>query len=90
MSKEAIEQMFQAASTDLALQQQIESVDGYADAVKVGADHGYEFTEEEAQEFLVERGIIEGPEGELSEEALEAVAGGWFDNWNVRVRWGGW
>ena len=88
MSKEAIEQLFQAASSDPALQQQLESAGGYAEAVQIGAAHGYDFTEQEAEAFLTERGIIEGPEGELSEEALEAVAGGWFDNWRVRI--GGW
>lgn len=88
MSKEAIEQMFQAASQDVTLQQQLENAPGYAEAVKIGADHGYQFTEEEAKAFLTERGILEGSEGELSDNALEAVAGGWFDNWRVRI--GGW
>lgn len=90
MSKEAVEQMFQAANTDTALQQKLESVNGYAEAVAIGAENGFEFTEEEAQAVLSERGLIEGPEGELSDEALEAVAGGWFDNWRVRIRFGGW
>ena len=85
MSKEAIEQLFQAANEDAALQQKLESADGYAEAVKIGADNGFNFTEDEAQAFLAERGVLEGPEGELSEEALEAVAGGWFDNWRVRI-----
>ncbi|WP_066384604.1 MULTISPECIES: Nif11-like leader peptide family natural product precursor [unclassified Anabaena] len=91
MSKEALVKMFEAAKEDAALQQQLEKADGYAEAVKIGAENGFNFTEEEAQAFLAERGLIEGPEGELSEEALEAVAGGWFDNWRVRIRGGsGW
>lgn len=89
MSKEAVEQMFQAAREDAALQQKLESASGYAEAVKIGADNGFSFTEEEAQAFLAERGLIEGAEGELSEEALEAVAGGLFDNWRINIRWGG-
>jgi predicted ribosomally synthesized peptide with nif11-like leader len=88
MSKESIEQLFQAANEDLTLQQKLENANGYAEAVQIGAENGYEFTEQEAEAFLVERGIVGGPEGELSEEALEAVAGGWFDNNRIRI--GGW
>lgn len=88
MSKEAIQQLFQYANEDVALQQRLEKASGYAEAVHIGAENGYNFTEEEAQAFLAEHGVIsEGREGELSEEALEAVAGGWFDNWNVRISW---
>jgi predicted ribosomally synthesized peptide with nif11-like leader len=84
MSKEAVEQMFQAAATDTALQQMLESADGYAAAVAIGAENGFNFTEEEAQAVLSERGLIEGLEGELSDEALEAVAGGWGFTITVR------
>lgn len=91
MSKEAVRQLFEAANQDPALQQKLENVGSSAEGVKIGAEHGYNFTEEEAQAFLAEHGVVsegEGPEGELSEDALEAVAGGWFDNWRIRV--GGW
>lgn len=90
MSKEAIEQLFQAASNDPTLQQQLENAAGYAEAVKIGADHGFSFTEDEAKAFFSEHGLLEGPDGELSDSALEAVAGGWFDNWRVNVRFRGW
>ena len=90
MSKEAVEQMMQAAANDIALQQKLEAAGGFAAAVKIGADNGYNFTESDAKAVLSEHGLLveEGPEGELSDQALEAVAGGWFDGWRVRI--GGW
>ncbi|MBE9234126.1 Nif11-like leader peptide family RiPP precursor [Cuspidothrix issatschenkoi LEGE 03284] len=84
MSKEAVEKMFQAAATNTDLQQKLESASGYAEAVTIGAENGFNFTEEDAQAVLSERGLIEGLEGELSDEALEAVAGGW--DLDIRVR----
>jgi predicted ribosomally synthesized peptide with nif11-like leader len=90
MSKEAVEQMMEAAESNVALQQKLEAAGGFAAAVKIGADNGYGFTEEEAKSLFTERGMITeaGPEGELSDQALEAVAGGWFDGNRIRV--GGW
>jgi predicted ribosomally synthesized peptide with nif11-like leader len=94
MSKQAVEQLLEAASKNTALQQKLEAAGGFADATKIGADNGYSFTEDEAKEVLHERGIAlgDGAEGELSEQALEAVAGGTiFDNWRLRLRpYGAW
>lgn len=94
MSKAAIEQMLQSAGNDLALQQQLETADGFAQVVKIGAAKGYQFTEAEAQELLREHGIPIGDSGhgELSEESLEAVAGGGLGSWtdNVRINIRGW
>jgi predicted ribosomally synthesized peptide with nif11-like leader len=88
MSKEAVDRMMQAASEDSALQQKLEAAEGFAQVVQIGAEKGYQFTEEELQSVLTERGMpsAESTEGELSEEALEAVAGGWFEN--LRIRFG--
>ena len=92
MSKEAVEQMMQAASQDESLQQRLTEAVGFEEVVQIGAEKGYQFTPEELQMVLAERGIsVTETEGdELSDEALEAVAGGWFDNWRVDFRWGGW
>jgi predicted ribosomally synthesized peptide with nif11-like leader len=89
MSKQAVEQMMAAAANDVALQQKLEAAGGFPAAVKIGAENGYDFTEAEAKAVLAEHGILSEPgaEGELSDQALEAVAGGWFDNWRIRIRW---
>lgn len=80
MSKQAVGEMMAAAANDVALQQKIETADGFAQVVEIGAENGYEFTEVELQALLRERGIPSGDsaDGELSEEALEAVAGGFI------------
>ncbi len=85
MSKEAIEQMFQSAGDDPDLQHQLETAGGFAQVVEIGAEKGYQFTEQDAQAFLNDRGLGTSVEGELSDEALEAVAGGWFQNLSIRV-----
>jgi predicted ribosomally synthesized peptide with nif11-like leader len=91
MAKEAVEQLLEAASKNTALQQKLEAAAGFPEAVKIGADNGYSFTEEDVKIVLSERGLLpqEGAEGELSEEALEAVAGGSvpMNNWRLRFPW---
>ncbi len=86
MSKEAVVAMIKAANQDPALKQRMEAADGYNKVVQIGAEKGYQFTEEELKSVAKEQGmLIEGSEdAELSEEALEAVAGGLFDGWRVR------
>ncbi|WP_066424072.1 Nif11-like leader peptide family natural product precursor [Anabaena sp. 4-3] len=88
MSKEVVEQLMQAASQDVALQNKLEIAQGFAEVVKIGAERCYQFTQEDVQAFLNERGIPveESSDGELSEEILDAVAGGWFQN--LRIRYG--
>ncbi|GCL37704.1 protein of unknown function, nitrogen fixation [Sphaerospermopsis reniformis] len=76
MSKEAVEKLFMAASENPDLMAKLESADSYAEAVSIGAENGFNFTEEEAELFLAEYGLDKGLNGELSEEDLEAVAGG--------------
>ena len=96
MSKEAVDNMIQAAREDVALQKKLEDAQGFVEVVQIGADNGYQFTEDEVQAFMAERGITigESEQGELSEEALDAVAGGsiWDGKWtdNVRINLRGW
>jgi predicted ribosomally synthesized peptide with nif11-like leader len=87
MSKSAIEQLFIAANDNVDLQQQLKTVNGITEAVKLGAENGYSFTEEEVKGFLTEHAMASqaGADGELSEADLEAVAGGLFDNLNLKV-----
>jgi hypothetical protein len=79
MSKQAVEQMIAVAANDVALRQKLEAAEGVASAIKA-----------EAKAVLIEHGVFPETraEGELSEQALEAVAGGVFDNWNINIRWG--
>ncbi len=90
MSKQAVEQMIAVAANDVALRQKLEAAEGVASAIKIGAENGYTFTAAEAKAVLIEHGVFPETraEGELSEQALEAVAGGVFDNWNINIRWG--
>lgn len=96
MSIEAVNSLIQAAGEDTALQQKLEAAQGFADVVKIGAEKGYQFTEQEVQAFLIQSGItLEGMQGgELSEDLLDAVAGGsfWDGKWtdNVRINLRGW
>jgi predicted ribosomally synthesized peptide with nif11-like leader len=90
MSKEALEQMFQAASEDPNLRQKLENASGYTEAVIIGAENGFNFTEEEAQVFVSEQGLMEVEEGELSNEDLEAVAGGFSFSINGTFKISGW
>jgi predicted ribosomally synthesized peptide with nif11-like leader len=90
MSKEAVEQMMQAASQDESLQQRLTEAVGFEEVVQIGAEKGYQFTPEELQMTIAERGIsvTDADSDELSEEALEAVAGGCIGPWYPRFR--GW
>lgn len=65
---------------------ELEEAEGLAEVVEIGAERGYQFTEQDVQNFLSEKGIAlpDSDEGELSEEALEAVSGGWFQNLRIR------
>jgi predicted ribosomally synthesized peptide with nif11-like leader len=78
------------------LQKKLEDAQGFVEVVQIGADNGYQFTEDEVQAFMAEHGISvgESEQGELSEEALDAVAGGsiWDGKWtdNVRISLRGW
>ncbi|WP_156481566.1 MULTISPECIES: Nif11-like leader peptide family natural product precursor [unclassified Anabaena] len=99
MSKESVARMIETAGEDLALQKKLEAAQGFAEVVQIGAEKGYQFTEKDVQAFMTERGIniidiVDGQGEELSEEMLDAVAGGsfWDGKWtdNVRINLRGW
>jgi predicted ribosomally synthesized peptide with nif11-like leader len=86
MSVESINQFFQKLSEDEKLQQElakaVESAEneGVATA-ELGAKHGYQFTSDELwQEIQNRHNEIQRSKeaGELNDEELEAVAGGFF------------
>lgn len=86
MSQQSIEQMMAAASQNSNLQQELERAEGFAEVVKIGAAQGYEFSEEELQLFFRKQqsNSENNDQDELTDEALEAVAGGFLENWRIR------
>ncbi|MEG3969627.1 Nif11-like leader peptide family natural product precursor [Microcoleus sp. T2B6] len=90
MTKQACTEFFAKVNTDAALQQDfLKAIEGKEDesmlmdaahsVAEVGTKYGYDFTAEEvAQRYKEnkEAAAMEGEGGELSEEALEMVAGG--------------
>lgn len=99
MSKESVAQMIEFAGKDADLQKQLEAAQGFSEVVQIGSARGYQFNEADVQSFMSENGInlmdiLETQSGELSDEMLEAVAGGsfWDGKWtdNVRINLRGW
>ena len=88
MSKANLEHFYQEALKDQALQEQLRTAtdrDSMAAlAVELGKEKGYSFTTEEVQAYIDES-TMSPPQQELSNEMLEAIAGGggarpdWFD-----------
>ena len=83
MSQQACTEFFAKINTDTALQQEVDAAlegkDDMAAATtfaEVGAKHGYEFTAQEAVHKHQE--IAAAADGELDEEALDNVAGGYL------------
>lgn len=82
MSQENVRLFFTKVKEINELQEQLKSLqqtaggDLLSQAVNLGAEHGYEFTEEEMRDELQQISISTVEEGELSDEQLEAVAGG--------------
>ena len=74
MTRQSVNDFFQAIATDSALAMKVEAASEPSAVVQIGADNGYQFTEEELVRALSEQ-QLELPE-KLSEEALEAVVGG--------------
>lgn len=79
MSKASLEQFYQEILKDQALQERLRTVtdrDSMAAlAVELGKEKGYSFTIEEVQVYIDEW-TASRPQQELSDEQLEAVAGG--------------
>jgi predicted ribosomally synthesized peptide with nif11-like leader len=77
MSKQQVVEFFQTASKDEYLAEKLKVSTSPSSILAIAAEYGYEFTEEELLQF--ERKQLEASwnEGnELSDEQLEAVAGG--------------
>jgi len=80
LSKEDIERLSVDAKNNADLAEQIKEAGTDMQAlVKLAADKGYNFTEEELKEYA------EAKKGALSEEQLKQVAGGKVESvvWNV-------
>jgi predicted ribosomally synthesized peptide with nif11-like leader len=75
MSKETAIAFVKASENDSLLLEKIKAADSPESVVKIAAEYGYELTETEVQ--AIQTGShIDWEDGELSEEQLEAVAGG--------------
>ena len=73
---------------------EMKSAETYGDAALVLENHGIDVTAEdlmtgmaEAKKVVEEKGLFQ--DGELSEESLESVSGGWGPNWRTGVYFGG-
>ncbi|ARV57834.1 hypothetical protein BZZ01_03570 [Nostocales cyanobacterium HT-58-2] len=79
MSRANVEKFYQEFLKDPALQEQLKTATDRnstaALAVELGKEKGYSFTLEEAQAYIDEINA-NLPQGELSDELLESVAGG--------------
>jgi len=73
MSKEAVKEFYKVLQSDEALQQNVKAADSSMKVINIAAEKGYDFTELELEAFMQE---AIAADGELSEEALETVAGG--------------
>lgn len=75
MSKENLIKLLEAASADEQLLQELQQTSNYEAIKQVASQHGYalgDLSEEEARQIYT---LVMG-EGELSDEALDSVAGG--------------
>jgi len=71
MSSESLSQFLSAVSSEGALQQKLATVTDSLHFVKMAQESGYNFTLEDLQAHIAQHN-----DGELSEDELEAVAGG--------------
>ncbi len=88
MSKEAVVELFQTLDKDPELRERLTSIKDPAEVAQIAeSELGLSVTAEELTAAVVSMQNPEdaSPEGELSEQELEAVAGGWFDGWKVSV-----
>ena len=87
MTVEALSEFFNKVEEDVSLQKELESLRveeqeatiRYQALADFGHQHGYEFTTEEVEQLQqVRKAMLAEESEELSEEQLEAVAGGFF------------
>ena len=71
MSSESLSQFLSAVSSEAALQQKLAAVTDSVHFVKMAQESGYNFTLEDLQAYITQHN-----NSELSEDELEAVAGG--------------
>ncbi|MGD1913914.1 MAG: Nif11-like leader peptide family natural product precursor [Rivularia sp. (in: cyanobacteria)] len=80
MSIDAVNQFLEKVAQDSKIQEELaqvmEAEDHRQAAVELGAKHGFEFTSEELMTEVEKRQQAAIESGQLSEEELEAVAGG--------------
>ncbi len=72
MSQEAVKEFYKVIESDSEIRKQVVNANSSADIVRIAAENGYTFTEEEV-EIAMQEALVDG---ELSDELLEAVAGG--------------
>ena len=70
-----------------AWKKELEAINTPDDIVRYAADKGYEFTEKDLVAVIQEQQQETSVEGEISDEVLESVAGGLFDNWKIKAKW---
>lgn len=72
MSIESVKTFYELLQSDENLQERIKAAGNSATVVQIASEKGYEFTEQELEKAMQETLVKE----ELSEQELEAVAGG--------------
>lgn len=72
MSIESVKGFYESLTNDQALQERVKSADDSVAIVQIASEKGYDFTDQELERAMQEAIV----EGELSEQELEAVAGG--------------
>jgi predicted ribosomally synthesized peptide with nif11-like leader len=81
MSLENVKAFYQRLASDELFRTQIQSVNSKAECSQIVKGAGYDFTQEEYEEYtaqLLESGATDGELRELDEKELEAVFGGAF------------
>ncbi|MCF2147142.1 Nif11-like leader peptide family RiPP precursor [Desmonostoc muscorum LEGE 12446] len=73
MSKETVRGFFKVAENDEVLQEKLKAGNSSTSIIQMANERGYQFTTEELQVFMQE---VTAADAELSEDELEAVAGG--------------
>ncbi len=89
MSKEALVEFFQTIEKEPTLLQRLTSIEDPAEVARIAeSELGLSVTAEELTSALaaMQKSEDASPEVELSDEQLEAVAGGWFQNWVINTK----
>jgi len=90
MSKENLVKLMQAAAEDEQLGQQLQSANSYEAVKSLASEQGYELGDLSAEEAQRTVDVITGAaSGELSDEELELVAGGNFEEVKVTFKFSG-